>query len=233
MRVEASPAAGLVRLGGADNHAFAARYQSLRIGRRASAADADRPCLRDVFRDGQQERHRLERSSEIIHVQAGDDHALALVGQNVRDPDQVLVEELSFINAHYISVNLDRRQNLVGRLDRLRGDPHFGMRNDVLIRITQIDRGLEYLDLLSRDLRPAQTANQFLALAAEHRAGDDFYPTRVARLTFQFSIPFRISFPATGLPPPSTPKCMSAQENGFYLIGLTNMVRFVLREAPA
>src|SRR5262245_15995519 len=69
------------------------------------------------------------------------------------------------------------------------------MRNDVLIRITQIDCGLEYLDLLPRDLRPAQTADQFLALAAEHRAGDDFYPARVARLTFQFfdSFPHFIS----------------------------------------
>src|SRR6185503_10560585 len=94
VRVEAPATAGLVRLGGADHHAFAARYQTLRIGRRASAADADRPRLGDVFRDGQQERHRLERSSEIIHVQAGDDHALALIGQIVRDSDQVLVEEL-------------------------------------------------------------------------------------------------------------------------------------------
>src|SRR5262249_50905381 len=155
MRVEASAATGFVSVGGADHYAFATRDQPLSISRRTTATDTDRPRLGDVFRDSQKKRHRLERSSEIIHVQPGDDHSFALIRQNVRYSYQVLVEELSFINAHYVSVNFDGRQNLVGRLDRLRGDLHFGMRNDMLIRITKINCGFEYLNLLSRDLRPA------------------------------------------------------------------------------
>jgi hypothetical protein len=87
-----------------------------------------------------------------------------------------MVKELPFVDPHNIRVNFNRRQNLVRGFYGKGRDLHLGMRNDVLIRIPQVDRGLEDLNLLPRDLRPAQPANQFLALAAEHRAGYDFDP---------------------------------------------------------
>jgi hypothetical protein len=39
--------------------------------------------------------------------------------------------------------------------------------------IPVIDGGFENLDLLARDACPAQAANQFICLAAEHRAAND------------------------------------------------------------
>src|SRR5262245_60905901 len=206
MRIETASAARFISVGGADHHALAALYQPLRISRRAAASYADGPRLGYVFGDGQQQRHRLERASEVIYIQTGDDHSLALIGQNVRHSDQVVVEELPFVNAHDVSVDLDRGQNLVGRFDRLRRDLHLRVRNDVLIRIAQIDRWLEYLNLLSRDLRPSETANQFLALAAEHRPGDDLDPARIARMTFQFFNSFLHFVLKLASGSPSTPK---------------------------
>src|SRR5262249_40443966 len=45
-----------------------------------------------------------------------------------------------------------------------------------------VDERLEDLDLLARDLRAPQAANELLALAAEHRAGDDLDPAVIARM---------------------------------------------------
>src|SRR5438094_4973791 len=55
--------------------------------------------------------------------------------------------------------------------------PDLRVRDDVIIRETRIDLRLEDLDLLTRDLRAAQAANQFFRLAGEHRPGNHFDPT--------------------------------------------------------
>src|SRR5689334_4126951 len=81
--VEAVPAARLVEPARANQHAFAARDQPLGMVRGIAANHADRECLRDVFGDGQQLRHRLERPPEVILVQTGNDDPLAVVGERV------------------------------------------------------------------------------------------------------------------------------------------------------
>jgi hypothetical protein len=146
---------------------------------RVAADDADREGLRDVFGNGQQLRHRLERAAQIILIQTGHDDALAVVRQGIAGGRQVLVEELPFVDPDDFGVGGHCVHQLVGRPHRLRWDPHVAVRHDVVFAVAAVDDRLEDLDLLPGDLRAAQPADQFLALAAEHAAGDDFDPTVV------------------------------------------------------
>src|SRR5712692_2937175 len=50
------------------------------------------------------------------------------------------------------------------------------MADDVVGDVAVVDPRLEDLDLLARDLGPADSADQLFALAAEHAAGDDLHP---------------------------------------------------------
>src|SRR3954467_2455281 len=54
------------------------------------------------------------------------------------------------------------------------------MGDDVVVAITLVDAGLEYLDTLARDFSASKSADQFLALAAEHRPAYDFNPSETA-----------------------------------------------------
>jgi len=56
------------------------------------------------------------------------------------------------------------------------------VRNDVVFSKAVIDLGFEDLDFPFRDLGPAEPSNQFLALAAEHAAGDHFDPTGIGAM---------------------------------------------------
>ena len=100
------PAARLVRPLRADEHALAARDEPLRVVGGGAADHADGQRLGDVFGDREQLRHRLERLAEIILVEAGDDDALALVGERVADGRQLRVEELPFVDADDFGVRL-------------------------------------------------------------------------------------------------------------------------------
>jgi hypothetical protein len=54
------------------------------------------------------------------------------------------------------------------------------MRDDFVRRVTFIDRRLEDLHALARDLRAAQPANQLFALSGKHRTDHHFDPAHVA-----------------------------------------------------
>src|SRR5580704_10447805 len=54
------------------------------------------------------------------------------------------------------------------------------MRDDAILGIALVNRGLENLHALLGDLGATQAANQFLALAGKHRPDDYFDPTHVA-----------------------------------------------------
>src|SRR6185437_14906487 len=58
----------------------------------------------------------------------------------------------------------------------LRLDPHGAVRRDVVFAVAVVDPRLEDLHLAPGNLRPAQPADQLLALAAEHAAGNHFDP---------------------------------------------------------
>ena len=176
MRIEAVPAARLVEAGRADQHAIAAEHEALRVVRRIAADDADGQRLGDVFGDRQQLRHRLERTAQVVLIEPGDDDALAAVRQRVARRRQVRVEELPFVDADDFGVLGHLLHQLVRVAHVLRGDPHVAVRHDVILAEPVVDERLEDLDLLAGDLGPPQPADQLLALAAEHAAGDDFNP---------------------------------------------------------
>ena len=54
------------------------------------------------------------------------------------------------------------------------------MRNNFVGGVAFVDGRFEDLHALARNLRTAQSANQFLALAGKHRADDDFDPAHIA-----------------------------------------------------
>jgi hypothetical protein len=52
----------------------------------------------------------------------------------------------------------------------------------MIFAVTSIQARLENLNTLPGDLSPAQSSNQFLTLAAEHAAANDFDPSDVSVL---------------------------------------------------
>ena len=161
----------------AEQHAVLAGDEPLRVVGRVPADHADGVGLGDVLGDRQQLRHRLERLAQVILVEPGDDHAHAAIGQRAAHRGQILVEELPFVDADDFGLRLDRVQQLTRSFDGARLDPHLAVRHDVVVGIARVDGRLEDLDFLAGDARAAQTADQLLALAAEHAADDDFNPT--------------------------------------------------------
>ena len=104
---------------------------------------------------------------------------LAAVGQAAADHRQLEVEELAFVDGHDLGVRLHRLEQFAGRRHVLRRVPDVAVRDDVVLREAVVEPRLEDLDLLARDLGPAHAADELLALAAEHAAGDDFDPALI------------------------------------------------------
>ena len=183
VRIEAGATARLVRALRAEQHAIAARHETLRVVGRIAAHHADRQRLGDVLRDREQLRHRLERLAEIVLVESGHDDAFAAVRQLVDDGRQVLIEELSFVDADDLGVVLDELEQRARARDRARRNPHLAVRDDGVVRVPRVDHRLEDLHPLAGNLRAAQPADQLLALAAEHAADDDFDPALIGLVT--------------------------------------------------
>ena len=120
--------------------------------------------------------HGLEGPAHVVLIQAGHDDAHAAVREAVHDPDQSGVEELPFVDADDLRVRLDEIQQRAGAADRARWNPHLAVRDDVVVRVPRVERRLEDLDFLARDLGAAQPADQLLGLAAVHAADDDLDP---------------------------------------------------------
>ena len=174
--IETVSAARFVEAAIADQHAVAAGHEALRMVRRIAADHADGERLGDVLRDGQQLRHRIERPSEVVLVEAGDNHALAPVGERVARGRQVRVEELSLVDADHLGFVGDHPHQLVGVRHVLGRDALIAMRHDMVVAEAVVENRLEDLHFLPRNLDAPQPANELFALAAEHAAGDDFDP---------------------------------------------------------
>jgi hypothetical protein len=68
--------------------------------------------LGDVLGNGEQLWHRLKRFAKIVLIEAGDDDALAAVGERAANGWQIGVEELPFVDPDDLRVRLDLRQEL-------------------------------------------------------------------------------------------------------------------------
>jgi hypothetical protein len=131
--------------------------------------------------NGEELRHRLERTAEEILIQTGHDHAFAAVRQRIAGRWKALIEELAFVDPHDLGVIVHRPQELVRAARGGRRDPHVAVRDDVIVAVAVVDERLEDLDLLPGDLRAAQPPDQLLAFSAEHAAGDDLDPASMAK----------------------------------------------------
>src|SRR5690606_37942301 len=100
----------------------------------------------------------------------------------VDDGRELLVEELGLVDADDLCLGqhgVEQRARAAGVVGP---DLHLAVRRDVVAAEAVVDRRLEDLHLLLRDLRAPQAADQLLALAAEHRAGNDLDPSATIAL---------------------------------------------------
>lgn len=153
-----------------------------------AAADADRVHFGYVFGRGHQRRHGSERFARIVHVEPGDDHAHAVVGEPAADVDDAGVEELRFVDAHDIHVR-GHEQNVLRRIHRCRTDGVRIVRDDLLFGVAHVDAGFEDLDFLIGELGPFQAADQLLRLARKHRAAHHFDPAFAAGVFQKHKVP--------------------------------------------
>src|SRR5277367_403307 len=180
MRLEASAAARFIHIARANDDQLFGRHQALRVHGRIGAAHTDRQQLHDFFRHGEQARHRFERAAHEIRVQAGDDHALAHVCQFHAAFHHRFAQELRFVNAHHFGARRDFCQNVRTVFHEFGIELQAGMRDDAVLGIALVNHGLEDLHALFGDFGAAQAADQFFALAGEHRPDHHLDPTHVA-----------------------------------------------------
>src|SRR5262249_39844228 len=171
--VETAPTPTFVDAAGPDEDPVGAGHEPLSVIGRVAAHDADGERLGDVLRDGQQLRHRLERTTPVVLGEASDNDPPAPINQRNAHPRPICGEELTLVYPDDLGVVVNQLKELFGAANILRRDPHVAMRHDVPVRIPVVDIRLEDLHFLARDLRASQATDELLALAAEHAAGYD------------------------------------------------------------
>ena len=144
-----------------------------------AAAHADGVHLRHVFGRSHQRRHRAERPARVIHVESRDDHPHAVVGQLSADIDDAFVEELCLVDADHIDIR-GHQQDVLRRFDRRRTDGVGVVRDDLLLRVADVDAGLEDFYPLVGELCAFEAADQLFGFAREHRTADHFDPALAA-----------------------------------------------------
>src|SRR5688572_10503817 len=188
----APAAARLVRIGIADLHLVAAPGDALAVVGGRAAAHADRMHLVDVLGQRHDAGHRPERAAQVVLIQSGDQHSHAAVGEVANQPCQPIVEELRFVDAHYVHPRLQAPAQLGAVGHRLGRYLALVAGHQPLGVVALVQPRLEHLDFLARDHRAPQPAQQLFALAGEHAAGDDLdmsAPTLGARCLVHASSP--------------------------------------------
>src|SRR6185369_15056955 len=119
----------------------------------------------------------MEGAAEIIGIEAGDDDALAHIGETNDEIDDAFAEELRFIDADDFRAPVEILLEFLPVLHPFGLDLQFAVADDVVVRVALVDAGLEYLHALACDLSAAKATDQFFALAAEHGPTHHFDPT--------------------------------------------------------
>ena len=133
--------------------------------------------LLHILGHGHQSRDGPERHSHIVGVKPGHDDAHSPVSKFLTHIDKTLVEELGLVHPHDLHV-VSHGKHLGGLADRDGTDLVEIVRHDLHVGVALVDGRLEYGYLLVGELCTAQTADEFLRLAGEHGAADDFYAAR-------------------------------------------------------
>jgi len=146
---------------------------------RGTASNTDRESLCNVFRDGEQLGHGIERLCAIVLIEPGYDHPLSNIGHLVAHCDQVEIKKLSFINADNLRLRIKVYEYFGGSCNDLRLHFHVAVADNVILAETVIEPWLEDLKALLCNLRSPESTDQFLALSTEHTAADHFNRTEV------------------------------------------------------
>src|SRR5713226_6945857 len=178
--LKAAAASGFVGAQCADNNQVFAIDKPLRVNRGIAAADADRQQLGDFFGDGEETWHGFKRAAAIIGIQTSDDHAFAEIRELGANIHYLIAKELRFVDADNFRARRQLFHDFGGLEHIVRRNAEARMRHDFVGGVAFVDGRLEDLHALARDLRAAQAADQFLALAGKHRADDDFDPAHIA-----------------------------------------------------
>src|SRR4051812_20375321 len=129
----------------------------------------------------------MEGAAEVVGVEAGDDDALAEVGEAHDEVNHRFAEKLRFVDADDFGATVEVSFDLGCVFDADGADAQLGVRDDVVLGIALVDAGFEDLDALPRNLGTTQPADEFFTLAAEHGAADYFDPSQIAFGEIHFS----------------------------------------------
>ena len=113
--LEASAAARFVHIGSAHHDQVVRPAQALRVLGGIAAAHADGQRLGDGFGMGQQVRNGRERPSQVVGIQAGDDHLLAAIGEPLRHLHQLRTHEIGLVDADHFAAPIDALRDLARR----------------------------------------------------------------------------------------------------------------------
>jgi hypothetical protein len=171
-RLEAAPAARLVRLDAADQHRGRLGDEALRSARGRAADRADGVHLGHLFRDGHELGHRREGAPQVVLVEARRDDAHAAVGEPLAHLDDAAVEELRLVDGDDLGLLVDARLQALARGDRDGVHAHGLVRDDARGVVAVVDARLERLDALPGEERALEAPDELLGLAAEHGARD-------------------------------------------------------------
>lgn len=173
-------ATGLVKLAGADDDdglIIAGRLaidQTLRARGVTPADHADGVKLVDMLGLGQEMRHRPEGFASKVKIETGHQHAQSPLGQCLRHADNLEIEELGFVDPDHGGRRIQQIPNAGSVFDGRRIELRSSMGGDLALSEAGIETGLEDLNPLPGDSRPAQPPDELVGLPAKHRACDDF-----------------------------------------------------------
>lgn len=155
-----------------------------------AALDADGMYLLDVLSYCHESRHGTEWLTEIVGIKACNDDAFAFVGKGLHNRNNVFVKELCLVNAYDLNIVLQGLQHCCSCCYRTALDALGVMRNDIALRVSDIDSRLEDCDLLIGEPCSFETADKFLGLAGEHGTAYYFNATCFFRIFRKHCITF-------------------------------------------
>ena len=175
-------AKGLILLLLAKHHLLVACHNAVADVGKSSAADTDGVHLCHLISNGTELRHRAKGLSFEVEVQTCHYNADSSGCQLVADLYNMLIKELSLVNAYHIAL-LPHEQDAGRGINWCGEDAVALMTDHFLLAIADIYGRLENLYPLLCKLCPAQTADELLCLAREHRAAYDLHTASAHHLT--------------------------------------------------
>src|SRR5947209_13339078 len=134
----------------------------------------------------------MERATEIVSIESGNDDALAHVLQSDHQINHSVTQELSFINADHFGAQINFGLHFGRGAYAFGANSGVVMGNNLVRGVSLVNLRLENLDALARNLSAAQAANQLFTFAAEHRPADHFNPAKISPHCIHPEFPYEV-----------------------------------------